>query len=96
MTIPIGDEYNETRSTNWSMKEIENIPQSGIITDTLYFQKTGGGNYGGLGEVEITATKQIFEESDETDYDFYKDIQKGHAFKSYERGQYYLNKIPEA
>lgn len=56
MTTPIGDTLNDTSATNWKEFTISGIPSSGIVTDTLYFRKTGGGTYGGLGEVEITAT----------------------------------------
>lgn len=56
MTTPIGDTLNDTSATNWQEFTISGIPSSGIVTDTLYFRKTGGGTYGGLGEVEITAT----------------------------------------
>lgn len=56
MTTPIGDTYTNASSINWNAVEVSGIPEEGIVTDTIYFQKTGGGNYGGLGELVITAT----------------------------------------
>ncbi|MBR1776326.1 hypothetical protein IJ750_04560 [bacterium] len=56
MTTPIGDTYTNASGINWNAVEVSGIPEEGIVTDTIYFQKTGGGNYGGLGELVITAT----------------------------------------
>ena len=56
MTTPIGDTYTNASGKNWNAVEVSGIPEEGIVTDTIYFQKTGGGNYGGLGELVITAT----------------------------------------
>ena len=52
---PIGDEINAT--TNWQEIDVANIPTEGIITDTIYFDITNSGGYGGIGELEITAIK---------------------------------------
>ena len=51
------NEYNNAVSLDWNAVEVTGIPAEGIITDTIYFEKTGGGNYGGLGELEITAQR---------------------------------------
>lgn len=57
-TITIGNEYsNADGAPNWTEVDVTGIPAEGIITDTLVFEKTGGGNYGGFGELEITATR---------------------------------------
>lgn len=56
MTTPIGDTYTNASGINWNAVEVSGIPEEGIVTDTIYFQKTGGGSYGGLGELVITAT----------------------------------------
>lgn len=53
---PIGDEYNNATSTNWSEVEVTGIPSEGIVTDTIYFEKTSA-TYGGFGELEITARR---------------------------------------
>ena len=55
-TIPIGDEYSNAVGVNWNAVSVTGIPAEGIITDTIYFEKTGGGAYGGLGELKIEAT----------------------------------------
>lgn len=55
-TTPIGNEYNNTTSTNNNPVSVTGIPTEGIITDTIYFEKTGGANYGGFGELQIEAT----------------------------------------
>lgn len=82
-TTPIGDEYNNTIATNWNRVEVTGIPEKGVVTDTIYFEKTGGGAYGGLGELEITAQKQIgFEESTVDDYDF-SETYKGQIILGY-------------
>lgn len=52
---PIGDEINTTK--NWQEVNVANIPTEGIITDTIYFDITNSGGYGGIGELEITAIK---------------------------------------
>lgn len=55
-TTPIGDEYSNAVGVNWNAVSVTGIPAEGIVTDTIYFEKTGGGNYGGLGELKIEAT----------------------------------------
>lgn len=60
-TTPIGNTYNNAVSTNWNAVSVTGIPTEGIITDTIYFEKTGGGNYGGLGELVIEAEKVVME-----------------------------------
>ena len=55
-TTPIGDEYNNAVGVNWNSVSVTGIPEEGIITDTIYFEKTGGSTYGGLGELKIEAT----------------------------------------
>lgn len=73
LTTPIGDEIS-TPNTNWYATEITGIPQDGILTDTIYFNKTGGGTYAGIGELEITATKYNgVVAGTSSDYDFYTD-----------------------
>ena len=67
MTTPIGDAIS-TPDTSWYATTIANIPMDGIITDTLYFNKTGGNSYGGIGEIEIAATKVVTGSAE--DYDF--------------------------
>ena len=58
MTIPIGDAIS-TPTSSWYCTPIENIQTGGIITDTLYFSKTGGNAYAGIGEIEITAKRLV-------------------------------------
>lgn len=67
MSTPIGDAIS-TPVTSWYQTPIANIPSEGIITDTIYFRKTGGDPVSGIGELEITATKLV--ESSAEDYDF--------------------------
>lgn len=63
-TIPIGNQYvNAGGAPSWTIVDVSGIPADGIITDTLVFEKTGGGNYGGFGELEITATRVLQEGS---------------------------------
>lgn len=54
-TTPIGEAINVTNETNWFSQEI--IPSSPVITNTIYFAKTGGDNYSGIGELDIIAQK---------------------------------------
>ena len=65
---PIGDSIS-TSSTAWEKTEIQNIPTEGILTDTIYFQKTGGGNFSGIGELEITAQRLVSGNIDNYDYE---------------------------
>lgn len=55
-TTPIGDTYNNAVGVNWNAVSVTGIPAEGIVTDTIYFEKTGGGSHGGLGELKIEAT----------------------------------------
>ena len=55
-TTPIGDEYSNAVGVNWNAVSVTGIPAEGIVTDTIYFEKTGGGNHGGFGELKIEAT----------------------------------------
>lgn len=57
-TTPIGDEYINATSTNWNAVDVTGIPSEGIITDTIYFEKTSA-TYGGFGELEITAKRVV-------------------------------------
>jgi hypothetical protein len=66
-TTPIGDAIS-TPVDSWYLTQIANIPAEGVYTDTLYFEKTGGNAYAGIGELEITATKLV--EGSAEDYDF--------------------------
>lgn len=56
-TTPIGDAFGATGATGWKATAIQNIPASGVVTDTIYFYITAGANYCGIGELEITATR---------------------------------------
>ena len=59
-TTPIGDQYvNANGAPSWTIVDVSGLPEEGVITDTLFFEKTGGGNYGGFGELEITATRLL-------------------------------------
>ena len=58
METPIGDEFTSP-SNNAGSVTITNIPEKGVLTDTIYLQKTAGNKYGGLGELEITAEKEV-------------------------------------
>lgn len=69
---PIGDAIDGTYQQGTSVP-ILNIPEEGIVTDTIYFEKTGGHVNSGIGELEITATKPSVVKASSTDYDFYKD-----------------------
>ena len=56
-TTPIGNSFS-TPDTDWYKTVISGIPSEGIITDTIYFSGVGGG-YAGIGELVITAQKQL-------------------------------------
>ena len=71
-TTPIGDSFT-TDDVNWQATTIENIPSTGITTDTIYFNKTNGGVWSGIGELQITA--QVPVESTSSDYDYYEDVE---------------------
>lgn len=69
-TTPIGDAINVTNETNWFSQEI--TPSSPVITDTIYFAKTGGDAYSGIGELDIIAQKVVPVKVD-SGADYYKD-----------------------
>lgn len=58
MDTPIGDGFTSP-SNNAGSVTITNIPEEGVITDTIYLQKTAGNKYAGLGELEVTAKKLV-------------------------------------
>ena len=68
-TTPIGDEYNNAIGINWNAVSVTGISAEGVITDTIYFEKTGGGGWGGFGELKIEAT-----------YPYFKINTNGHKF----------------
>ena len=71
-TTPIGNSFS-TPNTDWYKTVISGIPSEGIVTDTIYFSGVGGG-YAGIGELVITAQKQLpAVESTSADYDYYTD-----------------------
>lgn len=71
-TTPIGNSFS-TPNTDWYKTVISGIPSEGIVTDTIYFSGIGGG-YAGIGELVITAQKQLpAGETTSTDYDYYED-----------------------
>ena len=55
MTIPIGNSFL-TSDNDWDMTQIQNIAEAGVTTHTIYFNKTGGSAYSGIGELEIFGT----------------------------------------
>ena len=55
MTIPIGNSFL-TSDNDWAMTQIQNIASEGVTTHTIYFNKTGGSAYSGIGELEIFGT----------------------------------------
>lgn len=55
MTIPIGNSFL-TSDNDWEMTQIQNIAEAGVTTHTIYFNKTGGSAYSGIGELEIFGT----------------------------------------
>lgn len=55
MTIPIGNSFL-TSDNDWAMTQIQNIASGGVTTHTIYFNKTGGSAYSGIGELEIFGT----------------------------------------
>lgn len=58
--VPLGDAIS-TSTTAMASTQISGIPQTGIVTDTIYFEKTGGSTYGGIGELNITADQCLTE-----------------------------------
>ena len=60
MTTPIGDAISQPNAADWVHINITGIPEEGIITDCIYFDKTAGsGEYAGIGELIITAQSQL-------------------------------------
>jgi hypothetical protein len=59
MTNPIGAAF--TLAGSWATRTVYNNAATAIITDKIYFQKTGGGVYAGIGEVVLTAKKISYE-----------------------------------
>lgn len=55
-TTAIGNQIT-TSSTAWAANTITGISSSGIVTDTIYFYQTSASSFGGIGELEITATR---------------------------------------
>lgn len=66
MTIPIGNAFTLPKL----LDTITLTPAEPIVTDTIYFNKTGGSTFSGIGELVITAMKA--ELSTESDYDFWE------------------------
>lgn len=66
-TTPIGEEFSFTSSGG--SHTLTTIPSSGIITDNIYFYKTGS-TYSGVGEIVITAQERQVVESTSSDYDY--------------------------
>jgi hypothetical protein len=60
MTIPIGAAIS-TANTGWLAVTVYNNVADPIVTDRIYFQKTGGAQYSGIGEVVLTARKFTYE-----------------------------------
>lgn len=58
MTTPIGNAFTSVNS-NATALAITGIPAEGVITDTIYFRKTAGNQYSGIGEIDIRADWQI-------------------------------------
>lgn len=56
--VPIGNTFT-TPSNNAVVTAIANIPTEGVLTDTIYFERTAGGTYSGIGELTINAQWQI-------------------------------------
>ena len=98
--VQIGDAFQCTYAGH--RVTVANIPTDGIITQDLYFYKTGG-DYSGLSEIFITAytLQEITEEQyTPSSYSFIietegiklvKEDTLYFAVKSYEKGQYYGN-----
>jgi hypothetical protein len=59
MTTPIGASF--TLATSWGTSTRYDSTTTPIITDTIYFQKTAGNAYSGIGEVVLTARKISYE-----------------------------------
>jgi hypothetical protein len=59
MTTPIGAAF--TLATSWGTSTRYNSTANPIITNIIYFQKTAGNGYSGIGEVVITARKLSYE-----------------------------------
>ena len=55
MTIPIGNSFL-TSDNDWALTTVQNIASGGVTTHTIYFNKTGGSAYSGIGELEIFGT----------------------------------------
>lgn len=55
MTIPIGNSFLTT-DNDWALTTVQNIASEGVTTHTIYFNKTGGSAYSGIGELEIFGT----------------------------------------
>ncbi len=64
-TKPFGPQISTT-ATSWTQYPI--TPEIPIPTDTIYFDKTGGNVYGGIGELEITAKKLVHGTLENHDY----------------------------
>ena len=71
LKTPIGNEINGSYGQR-DVVPIVGIPKEGIITDTIYFNKTGGQDLSGIGELRITATKMDLIPATYDDYDVYQ------------------------
>ena len=76
-TTPIGEEFSIT--TSQGIYELTTIPEEGIVTDKIYFYKTGN-TYSGIGELEITAQELVMTGGDS--YDFVKYQMTDHEIMS--------------
>jgi hypothetical protein len=59
MTIPIGDSFSVEGA--WTIVVTYDSPENPILTRGIYFKKTGGGVWGGIGEVVLEAASMTYE-----------------------------------
>ena len=76
MTQQIGDTFSAP-TTDYTAFEVQNIPQEGIVTDTIYLTMNGSGSTCGMGELVINAQKL----TSDIYYTIYKN-NNGHKFYS--------------
>ncbi len=74
MTRQIGDTFSAP-TTDYTAFEVQNIPQDGVITDTIYLSLKGSGSTCGMGELVINAQKL----TSDIYYTIYKN-NNGHKF----------------
>ena len=86
---PLTDSFS-TSSSSWASYVLPSVNTS--PTNVIYFKKTAGNDFSGIGEIEVTAREQISVPGTEDDYD-YSVFVPSTQFDSYREGIRYYDPV---